>query len=199
MTRATLREPRQRAGTEYIGGKWQSFKSYFSVYLITDALLANVRVDKYSMNDAADAHRRVGAFKCLRPFTVCKWSASHPFLPGVKTQAHMRTQKAHTSPSHCDVHSLANARVLSLTSCLLPLEWKAKCHTRTHSRLSPEPTSLPPFDVTNLLLLILYSFSPSLCHWRMCVCVCVVQHGGAWCGGPPGCPLWRAGIKTKER
>lgn len=92
MIHVTLREARQRAGIEYIGAKWQSFKSYFSVYLITDALLASARADKYSMNDTANAHRCVGSFKCFCSFTVCKWSAAQPFLPGVKTQAHMRTQ-----------------------------------------------------------------------------------------------------------
>lgn len=92
MIHITLREARQRAGIEYIGAKWQSFKSYFSVYLITDTLRASARADKYSMNDTADAHRHVGAFKCFRSFTVCKWGASQRFLPGVKTQAHMRAQ-----------------------------------------------------------------------------------------------------------
>lgn len=40
MIHVTLREAPQRAWIEYIGAKWQSFKSYCPVYLITDALLA---------------------------------------------------------------------------------------------------------------------------------------------------------------
>lgn len=65
MIRVTLRETQQRAGIEYNGAKWQSFKSYFSVYLITDALLASARADKYSVNDTANAHLCVGGFQVL--------------------------------------------------------------------------------------------------------------------------------------
>lgn len=85
--------------------KGQSFKSQFSIFLVTYALLGT------------RARRQTSAFV----FSLYVNRVHHTLLPGVKTQAHADTN-THTSQSHFDVYSQANACVQSLTSCFLPME-----------------------------------------------------------------------------
>lgn len=97
---------------------------------------------------------------------------------------------AHTSPSHCDAHSLATACLLSATSCLLAPEWKAKCRTQTRTSTFPVCAKLTatvfmwPLHASSVHV----RFCRLLFCWdvRVCVCVCVYVRVGWFSTGELG-------------